>query len=161
MDTGIAVTALVLVLLIVIPLMIIGRNKGQSEKKLKEELFALAASDQSEITRCEFWNNRIIGTDNTKKKLFYINKHGDFPVQLKLNLTEYSGCKLTRSESNAGKQKESASTPDKVELICITAGKNAREVRLEFYNRQYDNLTPDGEQEIAERWRKEIVSQIS
>lgn len=161
MDTGIAITALVLVLLIVIPLIIIGRNKGQSEKKMKQELFALAASNQSEITQCEYWNNRIIGTDRTKKTLFYISKSSETPSQIKLDLTDYSGCKVSGGDRTNGKQKDGTASPDKIELILTPVSKSAREVRLEFYNRQFDNLTPDGEQEIAERWRKEVATLIS
>jgi hypothetical protein len=84
-------------------------------------------------------------TEDSKKTLFYISGSNETPMQLKLNLTEYSGCKVSGGERNTGKQKEAFSTPEKIELVLIPLNKNEREVSLGLCNKQFENPTRRGE----------------
>ncbi len=160
MDTGIAVTALVLVLLCIIPLVIISRNKGKTERLMKQDLFKAAMTDNCEISVYDQWNRNAIGIDKNKKKLFYLSRSNGSPILMKLDLTEYSNCKLLNGNKSINSQSEVATSIDKIDLVLLPGNPKAEEVRLEFYNKMNDSLNPEGEYELAERWKRELSAQL-
>ena len=77
-----------------------------------------------------------------------------------INLTEVSDCRMFKTERSVIYNKETVIVVDRIELK-ISFYKHKPEVRLEFYNADYDQLTLSGELQLAQKWNDTIKGIIS
>ncbi|WP_346856458.1 hypothetical protein [uncultured Draconibacterium sp.] len=127
------------------------KNKKRDEKTL-EPLLKFASEHNSEISQYNSWDKTIIGVDtNETSRLFFIRNIPGMEIRETINLLEVSDCKMVKAERKVKYQKDTVNVIDRIQLV-FSFYKHKSEIRLEFYNEDYDQLTLSGELQLAQKW---------
>ncbi|WP_346861749.1 hypothetical protein [uncultured Draconibacterium sp.] len=127
------------------------KNKKRDEKTL-EPLLKFASEHNSEISQYNSWDKTIIGVDtNETSRLFFIRNIPGMEIRETINLLEVSDCKMVKAERKVKYQKHTVNVIDRIQLV-FSFYKHKSEIRLEFYNEDYDQLTLSGELQLAQKW---------
>ena len=127
------------------------RNKNRERKKL-EPLLSFAKENNTEISHFDSWDKTLIGVDNKESESIYFirNIPGNL-IREKIILSEVSGCKMLITERKVKYNKEAVKVIDRIDLIFSFCN-HRPELKLEFYNTEYDKLTITAELQLAQKW---------
>ncbi len=160
MNLSTILIGLVLVLLFLVPVIFLVRASSGSKRKFIKDLFDLARNNQSGISEHDHWNNRIIGMDKDRRKLFYINKTTNNELTAVIDLSQVKHCEVVRKNRNGGKKANNPPVIEKLELAFSYVGNNKPETSLDFFNSDFDSSFPEDEFKLAEKWSG-IVNDVS
>lgn len=133
------------------------KRRNRTLAPLKE----FAAECSTEIADYDAWENTLIGMgSNEENILFFIRSTPGGETREKINLTEVSGCRISKSESHVNKKKEDVSLVERISLN-FSFHDHRPELILEFYNNDYDCLTLRGELQLAQKWAGLVTTKLS
>jgi hypothetical protein len=149
--------SIVLLAVIALVLYLKEKNRKKDEKTL-EPLLALAREQNAEISQYNSWDRSLIGIDNNESgKMFFIRSIPGMQVREVIDLSEVADCKMVKIERKVKYNKEIVTVTDRI-LLVISFLNHKPEIRLEFYNDDYDQLTLSGELQLAQSWTSLIKS---
>ncbi len=144
-----SIAILATISLIVFP-QIRNRNRG---KKAFSVLQNFAKGFNSNISSYDHWDKSLIGIDSGEiNKLFFLRTISDKEYREAINLSEVMSCRLVLDERTVQYNKEKVNVIDKIDLVFSFVYTNKQDVKLEFYNADYDRLTLSGELQLAQKW---------
>ena len=161
MDNGMIIIGLLLLLLVVSPFLFLRDTKRKGrEKELLNYLQELALRSNSKVTEHKIWNNSAIGIDKNARLVLFVCKSEKQAYDKVINLTEIQSCRVATTSHTAGYKRESYKVTDIISLAFEFRNKTRPNAVIEFYNNEVDNLTLNGESQLAEEWAKIINSVI-
>ena len=152
MSTGTIIFVAILLLSIIIPVMLINRKKKKNEQQFLQSLKDFAGKCNCKITEHQLWNNIIIGTDGEALRMFFIRKIEDSVVERQVNLAEIQKCRVINTGRSVSSKDSNYQVTERIELAFAPRGSNNPETFFDIYNSKYDNLTLQGELQLAEKW---------
>jgi hypothetical protein len=148
-------------LLCVLPFVIITLNNRKRKKKMIQELFSLAESNNCKISKYDLMNNLSIGIDEHKKMIFFTKTINEEKISQQAVLQEIQKCRLINLSKTVGNSNDKYKAVDKFELVLIHHDPGKPAIALEFYNTDYDNYPLSDELLLLEKWDKIINQQLS
>ncbi|MBN1119215.1 MAG: hypothetical protein JXA77_18540 [Bacteroidales bacterium] len=134
--------------------------KNKKKRKV-EPLIKFANENNSEISDYDTWDKTLIGIDNNEtNSLFFIRKLPEKEIREVINLSEISGCRISKTERKVKYEGESVNVTDRIELFFSFYNRKP-ELSLEFYNSEYDQFTLSGELQLAQKWLDILNTRIS
>ena len=130
-------------------------------KRIFAGLAALAGEYGPKIQTYDHWSNTRIGMDlEAGGHLYFIRTAGEQNRNEVISLSNVNGVRLYKGDRVTKVNKESFYVIDKIEVILTLKNPAKQELRLEFYNSEYDHMTLSGELQLAEKWVGLIKSNI-
>ena len=149
----------IIILAIVSLIVLIKRRNRIRKKNLFSVLQSFAKENNSEISSCDQWDKTLIGIDTSEiNSLFFIRTISDTEFREVINLSEVKKCRLIKTERTEFYHKENVNVIDKIELVFSFFDTPKPDIRLEFYNTDYDKLTLSGELQLAQKWSETVAS---
>jgi hypothetical protein len=153
MDSNMILTWSILILAtisLIVFLKIRNRNRG---KKAFSVLQNFANGINSNISSFDSWDKTLIGIDNGEiNKLFFLRTISNKEYREVINLSEVMSCRLVLDQRTVQYNKEKVNAIDKIDLVFSFVNTHKQDVKLEFYNADYDQLTLTGELQLAQKW---------
>ncbi len=158
MDFGSAIVGTISVIIFILPIILMNRNKKNKTKLLLGELQNIASQYQSEIDQYETFNSFAIGIDSYHK-LAYFYKDGKMQSRkYHIDLTKIRECKPEVISRTIKDGKRINKVIDSVALQLIPVSES-KPIQLEFYNAD-EGLQLNGELKAIEKWSKVINQQL-
>lgn len=142
------ITVLVLLVFCILPVVIINQKRKKKAGESLQLLKTFAEENQCKITEHELFNQIIIGIDKDAHQLFFIRTTEEKKFQQKIYLSEVKKCRMEET----GRTVDSGHVIEKIDLAFAPVASNQKEIILNIYNADYDNLTLSGEIQFAEKW---------
>jgi hypothetical protein len=142
------ITVLVLLVFCILPVVIINQKRKKKASESLQLLKTFAEENQCKITEQELFNQIIIGIDKDAHQLFFIRTTEEKKSQQRINLSEVKKCRMEET----GRTVDSGHVIEKIDLAFAPIASNQKEIILNIYNADYDNLTLSGEIQFAEKW---------
>jgi hypothetical protein len=117
-------------------------------KKTRELLQKFAEENNCKISHYELFNLISIGIDKDAHQLFFIRTTPENELQQKINLTEIKRCRMEET----GRTVNTVHVIEKIDLCFSLLAPNQKEISINIYHADYDNLTLSGELQFAEKW---------
>jgi len=150
------ITVLVLLLFCLLPVVLINQKRKGKAKQSLQLLQIFAAENQCAISEHELFNQIIIGMDKTAHQLFFVRNTPGKEFQQKINLQEVKKCRMEET----GRSMDTVHVIEKIDLSFAPVASNQKEIILNIYHADYDNLTLSGEIQFAEKWEKTINNHL-
>ncbi|MBK8955240.1 MAG: hypothetical protein IPM34_06760 [Saprospiraceae bacterium] len=159
MDFNSILIAVLLVSIILLPFLLSRRSRKKREKKFKLQIEELAGQFHCELHTSEICGDYIIGYDERKKFIFFVNlKDLEYQKQA-VNLADVADCKIIKSFREASTGNPGFKVPVRLELTFIPKQKGLEEIRFEFYN--FDRSPQlSGELQSIEHWASFLHSKL-
>lgn len=158
MDIITILIGIMVVLICVLPLVVMHKNKKKREAAFKEEISRLAAKSNSKVDEHDRWNKTIIGIDSLNRKLFFIRKIEDRDIQYAIDLSGIQTARIINSHRSV--INGNYSVIQKLQLGLVPRDKDKSETLLEFYNADYYSLTIMEELQLVEKWSNIVNANI-
>ncbi|MEL7588179.1 MAG: hypothetical protein AAGU19_15835 [Prolixibacteraceae bacterium] len=146
------ITVIILIILCVLPIVLINRSSKNKAAKSLSALKKLAAENQANISEYEIFNNIAIGIDKESRQLFFIRNAKEQIRQQIIGLADFKKCRITEAGHTAG----TVRVIEKLDLAFTPVMPNQKEVTVNIYNTDDDNLTLSGEIQFGEKWADQI-----
>lgn len=159
MNMGIAIIGILVVLISIVPIVLSNRAKRNREKRLQNEIAAMAKSHGCNLTHLDVLKDYAVGADESKNFLFFYRHLNGNETKLAVNLVDIQSCRVVNSSRTIGGRDSQYVITDKVALCLTPAVKSNPEIQLEFYNAD-DSTQLVGELDLVEKWAKIINSQL-
>lgn len=147
MDIKTTIIGVILLLICILPLLLLGSNKKNKQKKMLESLFDFAQQNNSQITQHEIMGEILLGIDEKKSHLFFMKYFREDIIKHQIDLHEIQFCKI----KNSSRSINNTSIVEKLELQLIPKDKNQKEKMLEFFNNDHSNQMVN-ELQTIEKW---------
>ena len=144
------ITVLVLLAFCILPIVIMNQKRKKKASESLQLLKNLAEENQCTITEHELFNQIIIGIDKNAHQLFFVRTIEGKKSQQKIYLSDVKRCRMEET----GRTVDSIHVIEKIDLAFAPLASNQKEITLNIYNADYDNLTLSGEIQFAEKWAK-------
>lgn len=151
------ITVSVLIVLCVLPIVLINRNSKNKVRKSLSALQQFAAENQAKLSEYEMFNEIAIGIDKESRQLFFIRTTKEQVLQQNIRLSDFKKCRLTETGHSVGTVRVIA----KLDLVFKPVMANQKEVTLNIYNTDYDNLTLGGEMQFGEKWSAQVNNELA
>ncbi|KVV13142.1 hypothetical protein [Flavobacterium sp. TAB 87] len=155
MDLNSAIIGIVLIIISVLPFIILRNNRKKRTKETIQQLTQLANDQQSTIHDYEIGTNFIIGIDNEKKSVFFIQKIGKKENSKVINLNDFHTFTLIKNERTIGDKKNNYTVIERLALTFAPASASTLDHELEFYDSN-KTVQPSGELQSIEKWAQLI-----
>lgn len=153
MDSNMILTGSITILATISLIVFLQIRNRNREKKAFSVLQNFAKGINSTISSYDRWDKTLIGIDNGEiNKLFFLRTISNKEYREVINLSEVMSCRLVLDERTVQYDKEKVNVIDKIELVFSFVNTNKQDVKLEFYNADYDQLTLSGELQLAQKW---------
>jgi hypothetical protein len=146
------ITILVLLFFCIFPIVFINQKRKNKMKKSLQLLQSFAEENNCKISDYESFNLIIIGIDKDAHQLFFIRTTPGNNIQQKINLPEIKKCRMEET----GRTVNTIHVIEKIDLAFSSLIPNQKEVAVNIYHADYDNLTLSGELQFAEKWAQKI-----
>ena len=124
MDLHTIIIGVIFILICLLPVLIMSRNKKKKEVQFLQLLFGLAERNNYKISNYEQWNNSAIGIDKVANFVFIINKIDEVETTQQINLADIQKCRVAESSRIVGDKGANMKAVDKIELAFINRDKN-------------------------------------
>jgi hypothetical protein len=146
------ITVLVLLAFCILPIVIMNQKRKKKDSESLQLLESFAEENQCKITEHELFNQIIIGIDKNAHQLFFLRVIEEKKSSQKILLSDIKRCRMEET----GRTVDSIHVIEKIDLAFAPAASNQKEITLNIYNADFDNLTLSGEIQFAEKWAKRI-----
>ena len=153
MDLGSTITALVIVLVCIIPFIIMGIKNRKKKQQFFKALLDLAHENSYSISRHEIWADTAIGIDDKAAVLFFTKKTGGSQMREQVSLSAIQECRLIKRGVTEGKT-DNYTTIDMLGLGFTYHNKSKEDTVFEFYSSNESTPTLSGELDLAKHWQK-------
>jgi hypothetical protein len=137
-------------LAIIAPVIYLDRLGKARVLKAKKALLSYAKEKNTELDELEYWNDKALGVNRTKKLLLFVNVHSSNSQTHSLDLSLLKKCTISHEKESIDLVFESK------QINGITT------VRIQMYNKLYDNSTEAGyNNQIAKKWARLIEEIIN
>ena len=144
------ITVLVLLAFCILPIVIMNQKRKKKASESLQLLKNLAEENQCTITEHELFNQIIIGIDKNAHQLFFVRTIEGKKSRQKIYLSDVKRCRMEET----GRTVDSIHVIEKIDLAFAPLASNQKEITLNIYSADYDNLTLSGEIQFAEKWAK-------
>ena len=151
MDLGSTITAVVIVLICVLPFILMSRKNRKRKQQFLDALSDLARKSNSKMSRHDSWNTAAIGVDEENGMIFFSRKTNGINSLQQVSLADVQDCRLLNTGSDDG---ENYKVIDKLELAFNHHDRNKGETVFEFYAADAATSNLSGELELANNWLK-------
>lgn len=156
MDLGSIIIGILSISVIIIPILIMNKNRKKRKEKILENLKSIAVEKNCLISNYEFCGNFIIGIDDTKSYVFFYKKNNEAEAtKVNVNLCNIADCKLI----NIGRTVGNSKIIDKAGIRFVPLSKTAPPLDMEFYNSE-ESMHMNGELQVAEKWQQLLREKI-
>jgi len=159
MDTTALVIGFIMMLICIVPIMILNRSGAKAGKLYLKSLKDLAQKNETDIAEYDHWNDRAIGIDTEKNKIFFVRKSDFNEFSQQVNLDEIRKCRIIKTGVSDKDGKSGNVT--KIELGLSSADNRKADTMVEFFNQEHGVLAYDDELQLAEKWNGIINGKIN
>lgn len=157
MDTGILITALLILFIAVSPFAAYSLVNKLRRSKLLRALNTQAQSAGVTITEHELLNHLAMGINENRTWLFFAKRVGGRYNSYAVNLTGVADCRVeTGNKSEPGYGGVFTISTRRIEMHFTLKQGDSAPVVWEIYNAETDGYILRGEAEFAEKWSKAI-----
>lgn len=157
MDSGILITALLILLLAVLPFVAYSLLNKMRRGKLLSALNTQAQSAGVTIAQHELLNHLAMGINENRTWLFFAKRVGGRYNSYAVNLSTVANCRVeTISKSEPGYGGVFTINTQRVEMHFTLKEGGTAPVVWELYNSVNNGTIVRGEHEFAEKWSKAI-----
>lgn len=154
METGMIVTAIVLIVLCTLPFILIIGGAKKKEKQFKNALKASISENNGTLTECSINNNFALGLDSNSMQIYYYKKTPELEFLQKIDLTTIKTCEITKDTKRIRNGKSNYEEIHKIALLFTSKrGKVAEQFELFNYD---DSSQLSGELALADTWKKKV-----
>jgi len=161
MEFGITIIGIIIVLICIVPFAWMSISRNRKQKKFLRGLSEIARQNNCTISRFESWNNSAIGIDDTALRIVYARRTNNGISSEHINLADIQKCRIINSGRTVSNKGSHYNVVDKLELGFSFRDPNRKEVLLELYSTEHDNLTLNGELLLGEKWCQLVNDKIS
>ena len=158
MDLGSTITAVVIVLICVLPSILMSRKNKKKKQQFLEALSDFARKSNSKISRHDIWHSAAIGIDQESAIIFFSKKTNGSALLQQVSLNDIRDCRLINTGTVNG---EHYTAIDKLELAFNYHDKSREQTVFEFYAADATVSNLSGELELANNWLKIVNDTIS
>jgi len=151
MDLGSTITGIVLLILCILPMVFLSRNRKKREKQLLQLIANLANNQNTKIAQFEHCGDLVIGLDEAGKNIYFAKRQDETETAKLVPLKEVKSCKVVNVSRKVSNENGSHHVLEKLELKFEPVDKNKSEHVLEFY-READRIPLSGELQLIEKW---------
>lgn len=131
---------------------IVRRSRLNREKNILQSITDLANQHHCKIDQYEFYNDFLIGIDESKNFVFFQKKSNDKNEDQFVNLADVQACKIVNMGRTVNNKAGNYNVVDRLLLIFVPIAKNGTEVQFEFYNAEV-SMQLSKELQIIEKWQ--------
>jgi hypothetical protein len=157
MDFGTAITALIVIVITILPFLLVTLSNKKTKKQILKELITMSNLKNSTVTQFDLWNNSALGIDSKGRTLHYFRKTNGEAVWNHVDLSEVQRCRLL-DQSRPVNELVNDLSIERLELAFTHFKKEKEDILLEFYNKEYDGIQAQHELLLAKKW-SDIVNQ--
>lgn len=151
MDLGSTITGIVLLILCILPMVFLSRNRKKRENELLKTITDLAANQNAKISQFEHCGDLVIGLDETGKNLYFAKRQDETKAAKFVNLKEVKSCKVVNVSRKVSNENGNHRVLEKLELKFEPIDKSKSDFIFEFY-REDDRIPLNGELQLIEKW---------
>lgn len=158
MKISLTLVTIIITLLSVLPFfwfMYLGKNTERKHKKRLEELIK---GENLILNQKEYWNNNLIGIDETKKVLLFVKVVGSENLITKIDLHDVKSCNINKITRDFKKDKKTESELQMLNLD-VTFASRKPDITLTFYDIK-DDFAEEFEMKRAGTWETMIKKHI-
>ena len=153
MDSDLILRGSITILAIISLIVFLHIRNRKREKKAFSVLQNFAKEFNCHVSSYDRWDKSLIGIDSGEmNKLFFLRTISNKEYREAINLSEVMSCRLVLDERTVQYNKEKVNVIDKIDLVFSFVNTHKQDVKLEFYNADYDRLTLSGELQLAQKW---------
>jgi hypothetical protein len=152
MNSGVVITAIILILICVLPIFLVGSNTRKKSKKILKDMNDLAAKAGGKISEYDLWNGAGIGIDNGTQKLFFVREIKDVNDFVTINLKDIQKCRMLKTNHSLEKNVNEYPSIQKLELCFTYIDTQMSEIICPFYLSEQANLDVNQQQKLVEKW---------
>ena len=130
MNTTTTIIGIILLFLFLLPFIISGKKQKAGKKQIIKELFSFAEKMGGKITEHEQWNDKAIGLDRDKHKLYFVKKTADISIEKELKLADFQKCIVSKTENTVSPKEAYDKRIDKVHLLLSSKIKNNTQEKI-------------------------------
>jgi hypothetical protein len=152
MSLGLIITGVICVLLILVIYISTSKNRKKKYNEYIVPLLQFAEANNCTVTTTDIWNTSVIGIDDHRGFVFFIQKSGDGENKAVINLADVFRCKVAEISRITSPKEGSLKVFDRIDLVVTYKDKGKPDSSIEFYSSKTDRLTLAGELQMAEKW---------
>lgn len=155
MDSGTAITGLVLVAISVVPIIILNGKRNKKGRGMLQLMKKVANENNCKITEHEFCGDYSIGMDKTNGYVFFVKESKENAGVQYINLAQVKTCKIDNTGRIVTYNKQNNKIVERLNLNFLPKEKGKAIVGWEFYNAE-ENPQINGELQSIEKWQNTI-----
>jgi hypothetical protein len=159
MDTGTAITGLVLIAIIVVPFLLLNISTKVKNKRMLSLLNTEAERLGCTINEYELSGNAIIGIDDDAEMVFFGKTKGGSDLSQTVNLADFQSCEIVAKNRYRGEEANNDRIVDKLELYFKSKTPGKGDISLEFYCGA-ENFQLNDELSVMKKWTKIINNKL-
>ncbi|WP_452223556.1 hypothetical protein [Lacinutrix chionoecetis] len=154
METGMLITDIILLAIVIIPFLLIIRGTKKKDKKIYKALETVVKINNGVLTNSTVHNSFALGIDNADNKLYFVKNNLENINSQIINLNEMEFCRVETVTQSIKSNKTSYLVTDKLLLSFVQKNK-AASINLELFNSALDTQL-NGEVAVADSWKTKI-----
>lgn len=155
MDSGTAITGLVLLAISVVPIFVINRKRAKRGRGMLQLMTKAANEHNCKITEHEFCGDYSVGMDKTNGYVFFIKESKEKADVQYINLAQVKSCKMDNTGRIVTYNKQNNKIVERLCLHFIPKEKDKPAIGWEFYNAE-EKPQLSGELQSIEKWQNTI-----
>ncbi|HMP31674.1 MAG TPA: hypothetical protein PKD85_18880 [Saprospiraceae bacterium] len=159
MELGSALVGIVILLICIVPILVLSKNKKQKENKMLASLNEFAQQNDCRIDLHEFCLNCVIGIDKSKNYVFFLKSIKEHQSIQYVDLSKAKECQIIKRKRHINNGNESTLIIEGLDLSFYNIDKTLNPVNFEIYNEK-TNFQISSELQFADKWAKLIKERI-
>jgi hypothetical protein len=152
METGTAITAGIIILICLIPILYV-RIKAKRQYDLRFQILnKLAEQDGSTIGQFDQWKNTAIGLSQEGRIVYALRVINGNTQNWRIHLDDMRKCRLLLENRTVEDNGTTHRITEKIALVFTNHDAQQLEQEITFYNFQQDSLTLANQLTLAEKW---------
>jgi len=160
MDSGTAITGLVLVVISIVPIFVLNGKRSKKGRGMLQSITKVASEHNCKITEHEFCGDYTIGMDKTNGYVFFVKEsNAKADVQF-VNLAQVRTSKIENTSRIVTNNKQNNKITERLRLNLLLKEKDKSTIVWEFYNAE-ENPQLNGELQSIEKWQNTINNYLN
>jgi hypothetical protein len=159
MDLGSAIIGAILIAIFVVPVILINKNSKKRDNKALQSLINIATEHNCIISKHEICSDFVIGIDEIKNFVFFFKQKNENAISQFVDLSEIRISQALKSTRAVKSKNENVTIIEKVKLSFIPKNKAKTEIKFDLYDE--DNVQPNGELQLVDKWSKLINDRLA
>lgn len=158
-DLGSALIGGSIFLFMILPIVIMSRNRKKRKKVFLQSLSEIATQNNGQLNHHEIFHSFGIGIDEARNFIFFYRQSKGSEIKHFVDLNQVQSCRILNTSRTFETKNGNLKIIDQLELSFIPSTKGEAEIKLEFFNQDVD-VQLNGELQSIEKWSKLINDRL-